>query len=58
MTKIIENTGIAKDKFGHNYGSETLKLTSKMMKALKSGKCIAREINGGEYTLFIVPEKI
>ena len=40
-------------QFGFNYGSEVWELDSEELAALLSGKTLAREINGGEYSLFL-----
>lgn len=53
---IIENTPEARDKFGHNFGSQIFTITINDIEALQSGKQLACDINGGEYALFIVLE--
>lgn len=53
----IEDTNEARDKFGHNYGSETKILTIKNIEELRKGKILATDINGCEYTLFLELEK-
>lgn len=53
--EIIEATKEAQDKYGHNYGSETLIITQEHIKALKNGKCLASD--DGEYSTFIIFEK-
>lgn len=52
--KIIENTDKARDKFGWNYGGEILEVTKEDLEQIINGKCLAAEVNGGEYTEFIV----
>lgn len=37
-----------------NYGAETWELCQEEVQALLTGKTLAREINGGEYTCFLV----
>ena len=54
---IIENTEEAQNEFGHNYGSETYSISKQDIEALLNGKQLACEINGGEYSLFIVLKK-
>lgn len=51
--KIIENTKEARDEFGWNYGGEDLKITLEELKEIENGKCLAIDINGGEYSEFI-----
>ena len=50
---IIENTEHARDEYGHCYGSEEYILTEADIEALKNGKCLATDINLGEYAIFI-----
>jgi hypothetical protein len=51
---IIENTREAQDEYGHNYGSDTYYISKEDIKALLDGKQLACDINGNEYSLFIV----
>lgn len=53
---IIENTSKARDEYGHNYGSEVFTISKNDINALLSGKQLACDINGGEYSLFIILE--
>lgn len=53
---IIENTKKAQNEFGHNYGSDTYYISKEDIQALLNGKQLACEINGNEYSLFIVLE--
>lgn len=54
----INNTERARDEYGHCYGSEEYILTEADIKALKNGKCLATDINLGEYAIFIsMPKK-
>ena len=55
--EVIESTKAARDKFGHNYGSESIELSEDDLKALQDGKTIAYDFNGEEYTAFIVVTK-
>ena len=51
---IIENTKEAQDEYGHNYGSDTYYISKEDIQALLDGKQLACNINGNEYSLFIV----
>lgn len=51
---IIENTREARDEYGHNYGSSIYVMSKNDIQALLDGKQLACEINGNEYSLFIV----
>ena len=51
---IIENTREAQDEYGHNYGSDIYVMSKNDIQALLDGKQLACEINGNEYSLFIV----
>lgn len=55
--RIIENTKEAKMDFGIAHGVEKIELTNEMIDALKDGKCIAVDINCGEYVGFITLKK-
>lgn len=51
---IIEKGRKAQDEYGHNYGSDTYYISKDDICALLHGKQLACEINGNEYSLFIV----
>ena len=53
---IIENTSKAREEYGHRYGSEVFTISKNDIDALLSGKQLACDINGGEYSLFIILE--
>lgn len=53
---IIENTEIARDEFGHAWGSGNVILKKEQFKALKNGKCVA--LFDGEYVTFLTLSKI
>lgn len=54
MADIIENTDEARDAYGWHYGGKHLILSEEEIVALFfEGKCIAIDINGGEYVEFI-----
>jgi hypothetical protein len=50
---IIENTEKEQKKFGYNYGVDFLKVNRDDIQKLLDGKCLAYDINGGEYSLFV-----
>ena len=52
----LHQTIEAQDEFGHNYGSATYYISKEDIQALLDGKQLACEINGNEYSLFIVLE--
>ena len=49
--EIIEMAPEALDKYGHNYGSDIIKLTQEHIDAIKEGKALAW--NDGEYSTFV-----
>ena len=54
--KIIENSEEARRDFGYNCGVDYFTITKADIEALMSGKCLAVEENGGEYSAFIILE--
>ena len=49
--EIIEDTQMARDEFGHSYGSEIRFITNEQIQELLNGKMIA--FSNGEYTIFM-----
>ena len=52
--EVIEDSPKARSNFGWNYGGGISVLSPEMVKSLLSGRCIAIDINGGEYSEFLV----
>lgn len=55
--KVIEDSPKARSDFGWNSGGGISVLTPEMVESLLSGKSIAIDINGGEYSEFLVMGK-
>lgn len=55
--EIIDPTEEAQMKFGGRYGCELLEVTEKEITALLEGKAWAFEVNGGEYSHFVVMKR-
>ena len=55
--KIIENTEEARKKYGFAYGVDAFEINNEQLEALKNGKCLAEDINGEEYVLFLTLSK-
>lgn len=51
--EIIDNTPEARQEFGYNYGGFHIKLSDTELQALADGYCIAADVNGAEYSVFI-----
>lgn len=54
---IIENTSEARARYGYAYGADYLIVSKEDIEALNNGKCLACDINAGEYVAFITLEK-
>lgn len=50
---IIENTSEARDQYGYAYGADYFTISKEDIEALNNGKCLAVDINAGEYVAFI-----
>ena len=55
---IIENTDKAQREYGFAYGPDFVTLSQASIEALSAGKCLAIDINGNEYVLFLDCERI
>lgn len=54
---IIENTDEARAQYGYAYGADFFVISKEDIEALNNGKCLAVDINAGEYVAFITLEK-
>ena len=54
---LPDDSDETKERFGFNFGSEIWKLDEEELASLLAGKVLAREINGGEYSLFLTREE-
>ena len=54
---IIENTDEARKQYGYAYGADFFEISKRDIKALNNGKCLAVDINGGEYVAFVTLEE-
>lgn len=57
-TAFIPAGPVARDAYGHRYGSELLELDDDMIDKLRQGQQLAVEIQVGEYILFIQQRKV
>ena len=53
---VIDAGKDARNRFGHQYGSQCLSLSREQIKALTEGKQLAIDIMEGEYVLFVTAE--
>lgn len=54
---VIENSTEGRREYGTAYGAETFIITEEDIEALRNGKALAVDINGGEYVAFIAMEE-